>query len=643
MAETDGNPQRLYVFWKPKNAWVVTYCDDPGLQKAMEQVHARVENSSKGLRWFVAPDRFDDVHMLLDTCGYREYQQAAQNTTQAAQNTAQAAQNTAQAAQNTAQAGYAVASSRPAYTCVRVAVPPQDKIYSVAEINRIINQYISDYPFDICVEGEIADYRQDDRKGYLIISLVDTSKDSKRTSTKVNSDNRPKLQLIFWSRKRFLERIAKKPDDASINGTVVRVIGHLRFYEKGGQIQLDASELEVVGTDGLLAKRKLEIEEILRREGIHDANKIIPLPFIPLRLAVFSQSMAYGFRDLQMELEKSGYPFRLKVFTINLQGTNTRASFLEAYQNLLADGLDNFDVGIIVRGGGSSTDLGCFNDVDIARTVAKSPLKFLIGLGHDDDRCILDEIAERYSTPSLVATCLVRQLDRLQLHLDRNRENLSLYAQKQMRNHAERLQRFAEKSTRLVTLRMAKEKTQLDEKRHEIERKTTAIQNTWERDFERTTLALREAARGFIERRLTGLREIAAQIRHDAEFALSRDRQLLDTEAIRIQNAAEKRIRDDNASLLQASFLLAERARNTLAFSRTDLEKLATQVDLLNPRQIFARGFVALTDSAGNPVFKLAQIAVKDKLAIHMEDGRAEVTVRKVIPMQRPQANDDAQ
>ncbi|MCM1109965.1 MAG: exodeoxyribonuclease VII large subunit [Clostridium sp.] len=172
-------------------------------------------------------------------------------------------------------------------------------------------------------------------------------------------------------------------------------------------------------TMGELLRRRRENILRLQREGILNANRELPSPALPLRVAIISAAGAAGFGDFvnQIVNNPSRLAFRLKLFPARLQGEGTPASIIAALTAIMAE-YDNFDCVVLIRGGGATSDLLAFEDYDLAASIAQFPLPVIIGIGHERDVTLLDYVAHmRVKTPTAAAEWLIGKgeaaLDRL--------------------------------------------------------------------------------------------------------------------------------------------------------------------------------------------------------------------------------------
>lgn len=176
-------------------------------------------------------------------------------------------------------------------------------------------------------------------------------------------------------------------------------------------LSLNISAINSAYTLGDAMQRRAEMIERLRSEGVIDMNRTLPWPTVPQRIAIISAKGAAGYGDFINQLYTN--PLRLrfnsKLFPAVLQGERTSASIIAALDAIAAEA-DNWDCAVIIRGGGATSDLACFDDYALASTIAQFPLPVIIGIGHERDITLLDYVANmRVKTPTAAAEWLLQR------------------------------------------------------------------------------------------------------------------------------------------------------------------------------------------------------------------------------------------
>ena len=165
-------------------------------------------------------------------------------------------------------------------------------------------------------------------------------------------------------------------------------------------------------TLGERARRKQQIIQQLKQDGIFDMNRELTLPLVAQKIAVISSSTAAGFGDFmdQISANQYGYKFDISLFQAAMQGEQAPLQIIEALHQI-ADKLDSFDLVAILRGGGSQLDLDCFDNYDLASHIAQFPLPIITGIGHERDETIADLVAHtKVKTPTALAEFLISGL-----------------------------------------------------------------------------------------------------------------------------------------------------------------------------------------------------------------------------------------
>ncbi|MBO7307203.1 MAG: exodeoxyribonuclease VII large subunit [Alistipes sp.] len=191
-------------------------------------------------------------------------------------------------------------------------------------------------------------------------------------------------------------------------GVLLRAI--VTYHEVYG-FSLQIIDIDASYTLGEVERRRRETIERLKSDGVWDMNRELELQRPTLRIAIVSSDTAAGYQDFMNELRRSPYRFRTKLFRSLMQGDMAETSIIEALM-LIAQYEEEFDAVVIIRGGGSVSDLALFDSYRIASHVAQFPLPIIAGIGHDKDVSVVDLVAHTTcKTPTAVATLLVEMAD----------------------------------------------------------------------------------------------------------------------------------------------------------------------------------------------------------------------------------------
>ena len=215
------------------------------------------------------------------------------------------------------------------------------------------------------------------------------------------------------------------------------------FHEQYG-FSLDIQAIDPSYTVGELARQRLATLRRLQEKDLLERQQRLALPLGPQRLAVISSPTAAGFQDFVRQLEEAPYDFTLTLFPALMQGEEAPAS-IRAALDQIRPRRHQFEVVILIRGGGSKTDLLAFDEYGLAAAVAAFPLPVLTGIGHERDAAVVDLVAHRaLKTPTAVAAFLVERLARLEAVLLDLLDRVAERSRQHLARHHQQVQRLAD-------------------------------------------------------------------------------------------------------------------------------------------------------------------------------------------------------
>ncbi len=256
----------------------------------------------------------------------------------------------------------------------------------------------------VWVHGELRSSTRNARSGHCYLTLADPHGGRR--------GGEATLDVAFWSDR--WDAVAAQLEDAGVNlepGLDLRVHGEVALWDQG-RMALVADRLDVEGLVGRLAAARARLVRSLVAEGLWDRNRELPRPVLPLRVGLVAAAATDGYHDFVGRLVDSGYAFRIVVAGAAVQGRDAPRSITDALHRLGRHHLEQgLDVVVMVRGGGSRSDLAAFDHESVARAVAASAVPVWTGIGHTADSCLADELAQRaFATPTAVAAGLVAEV-----------------------------------------------------------------------------------------------------------------------------------------------------------------------------------------------------------------------------------------
>jgi exodeoxyribonuclease VII large subunit len=205
----------------------------------------------------------------------------------------------------------------------------------------------------------------------------------------------------------------------------------VQFHERFG-MSLIVHDVDAAYTLGKMAIERKKTVDKLKQEGVYYLNKQIALPSVIQNIAVISSADADGFKDFTTKLNenKFGVIFNTKLFPSLMQGDNAPRDIIAALNVIKQHACFKFiDAVVIVRGGGQTSSLSCYNDYLMAYEVANFPLPVLTGIGHTADISVVDEVANlNLITPTAVADFIIQHANTFKEQIDYLRDGIHAYA-----------------------------------------------------------------------------------------------------------------------------------------------------------------------------------------------------------------------
>lgn len=276
---------------------------------------------------------------------------------------------------------------------------------SLVELNMLVRRSVrACLPDEYWVQAELSDVRSN-YSGHCYLEFV--QKDSKSNALVA------KARGIIWNNvysrlKPFFER---ETGQLFVSGIKVLVKVTVDFHELYGY-SLTVVDIDPTYTLGDMARRRKEIISRLESEGILTLNKELELPVLAQRIAVISSATAAGYGDFCNQLEHNpyGFVFYPHLFQAVMQGDKVELSIIAALEKIYQT-QEKWDVVVIIRGGGATSDLSGFDTYNLAAHCAQFPLPVLTGIGHERDDTVLDVVSHtRVKTPTAAAEFLINHL-----------------------------------------------------------------------------------------------------------------------------------------------------------------------------------------------------------------------------------------
>ena len=328
---------------------------------------------------------------------------------------------------------------------------------TLVELQRRIKMTLSEqFALPVWVSAEVADLKVN-YSGHCYLELIE--KDHKSE----NGVPTAQVRAVIW--RSSYSRIAAyfEAETGQRLAPGIRILAQvlISYHELYG-LSLQITDIDSAYTLGEMEQQRQKTIARLQEEGVWEMNRAVPMPLLVQRLAVVSSAQAAGYQDFCKELGRSGYRFDLTLFDAVMQGTAAEESILMALGRV-AERQEEFDAVVIVRGGGSTTDLNCFNAYRLSSHVAQFPLPVLTGIGHDKDQSVVDMVAHLpLKTPTAVAGWLIERMSSIEGWLEGAAQQLHDITTTRMREAELRLEQQLGDVRRLTMERTIQEKLRLE-------------------------------------------------------------------------------------------------------------------------------------------------------------------------------------
>lgn len=437
--------------------------------------------------------------------------------------------------------------------------------YTVSELAEEIKEILSEAFRSFWVQGEIHRPRSSAR-GHLYFELVEKGQGDSIVG---------KVDAVLWRTDHDrVKRQLARTDQRLSDGIAIRCFGRLDYYGPSGRLQMVVREIDPAFGLGELERRRRETLAALQAAGLVDRNRGLELPPVPLRIGLVTSHGSAAYHDFLTGLEESGYGFEVLLVHASVQGRTAERELSDALVTL---GNQDLDAVVMIRGGGSRSDLAAFDSRRVTEAVARCPLPVICGLGHEIDLSLADAVCHTsVKTPTKAAELLVARVAEAEMRLEAVRAELGVRAERCLARAGEAMRR-SERLARLAELRLEAKSATLDEMARRL-----------------ALLARRHSSEA-----QRGVDELARRLSASARRSLERQRP-------RPEEVGRR---------------LAARATAELDRQRATVEGLARLCHGLAPQRLLERGYSITRDDAGKVLTAPDQVRSGDRLTTRLAGG----------------------
>jgi exodeoxyribonuclease VII large subunit len=473
--------------------------------------------------------------------------------------------------------------------------------FTLLELNNSIRSALQDaFPETIWVVAEISEMKEN-RTGHCYLELIE--KDD--LSDEIKARARATIWSYSWRMiKPYFETTTGQP---FTHGIKILAQVSVEFHPSYG-LSLNIKDIDPTYTIGDLVRRRREIVRQLVDAGVMQMNKELELPLVPQRIAVISSATAAGYQDFVTHLENNphGFYFFHHLFEAFMQGSEAVPSILNAL-NQVFEQEEHFDAVVIIRGGGATADMSCFDNFDLAYTVAQFPLPIITGIGHEKDDTIIDLVAHtRMKTPTAVAEFFISGAMRFfEVLVEKERQMVRLVHNYLDEEH-EKLDELIDVFTNVTEEFLQAALMKLQKTGQKLQQNVTWFTFSKREELQRIQFSLSKRTTRYWQKRKDNLQRLTMQIRFSTLFKLEKSRMIIDQKGIEFPRIVNLRLDDNNKKLNMSK----ERLR------------------LLDPQNILQRGFTITTQN-GVILKSATQITNEIELETRFADGKIKSKIVK--------------
>jgi exodeoxyribonuclease VII large subunit len=318
-------------------------------------------------------------------------------------------------------------------------------------------------------------------------------------------------------------------------------------------------------------------------------NKELEFAMVPQNIAVISSKTAAGYGDFIDQLTKNryGYRYHIKLYKAFMQGADTEKSIITALEHIFDSGIA-YDAVIIIRGGGSQSDLNYFNSYWLAYHITQFPIPVITGIGHDRDETITDLVAHTsLKTPTAVAEFIIEKTVEFDNYLSDLYESFSDHVTNKLHDFNEYLKDIENSYISTVKLIVSNKQRALE--------KNKAIADL--------------TIKSILKNRAQKIKSVTQRIKPQIHYLIN------------IQEKEISNIKKKYKSL----------SRKAMLYKKHQIDEYENRAHLLDPMQLLKKGY-SLTFNNGVLIKSTKQLKPGDILISKWFDGNAESSIQKISP-----------
>lgn len=461
-------------------------------------------------------------------------------------------------------------------------VPEEEYFLSVSDVNELLNRTLSDSLPILRVRGELSQCTRA-ASGHWYMTLKDDSS---------------QVALVAW--RSTAARFSFTPEQ----GAEVLCIGKPSVYSGTGRLQLVVQRLLLAG-EGALQQEFLRLKEKLEKEGLFRDERKRELPFFPKALGVITSRSGAVIHDIMTKVRERLSSLPVFLIDVRVQGEGAALEIACAIERF--NRLNNVDIIIVARGGGSLEDLWAFNEEQVARAIAASRIPVISGVGHETDITLSDLAADvRAPTPTAAAELAVPRRDEL----------------------FERIARL-EKVLLDFDVWFYPLGQRVDDIHQRLERGARRALNDGTRQLQvAISLLQRLKPTNIVRLFFTRISLLREKLSHVSDSSIQRGRARVESLVFRVRGASpKKRVAEATREVKELERRITREGLRMMSSWNQKVDQLERQIRGLEIDSVLRRGFSIVRSAQGEVIVSSSNLKQQEKLSIQFARGQADVKV----------------
>lgn len=462
---------------------------------------------------------------------------------------------------------------------------------------------------DLLDEIQMVVHSSFDRSYWVIAEIVSVSEAKNghlylEIAEKENDFLQAKIRANIWSnsKRRILSEFEHATNQSLKRGMKVLINVTIEFHNVFG-LSFNILDIDPNFSLGEIERQKKATLKQLEQEGLIDFNKQHVLAPVLQSIAIISSKSAAGYQDFMKQLDENshGYTFQSALFQAIMQGETASESIIQAIDKIEKN-KNNFDVIVLIRGGGSSLDLSCFDEYILAARLAQSHYPIFTGIGHERDISIADKVAHtQLKTPTAVADFIIAHNNGFENEIDSLAEILNKHAFNLVDYQKQLLSNLSKSLSYSSQQKINKNDQRIIHFGHNY----------------------KQAVKSRLTKGDFRLNKIEFILEHDLKIKFTQNYQNLNREFEKVIKGSQKLLQNHQNTIIINSNSLSQKSLSCLESKGNNLDQIKKLIHLADPKQILKKGF-SITRLNGKILESIIDVDINTEINTELYDGNLE-------------------